>query len=195
MNHLEKCKVSVPEGKKGNWSIEKFTVSVEDAKSFNVRASFRDGRLIHEGDYTQLKSNNEVMMSDTPSEIMDHNVAINKAKDHVLINGLGLGMVLQACLLKEEVTHCTVVEIDQDVIDLVEPHYREMFGDKFTIICADALDYKPPRGSRYGMVWHDICADNLPEMIKLKKKYGRRADWQGCWCENIVRRESKRTRW
>jgi hypothetical protein len=48
------------------------------------------------------------------------------------------------------------------------------------------------KGERYGMVWHDIwdsfCGDNLPEMTRLKRKYGRRADWQGCWGEWQCRR-------
>lgn len=54
------------------------------------------------------------------------------------------------------------------------------------IINADAFAYKPPKSKRYGAVWHDIwaniCADNLPEMHKLHRKYGRIADWQGSWC-------------
>ena len=51
---------------------------------------------------------------------------------------------------------------------------------------ADALEYKPPRGEQYDVVWHDIwpniCTDNLPEMHKLHRKYGRRCNWQGSWC-------------
>ena len=93
-------------------------------------------------------------------------------------------MVLKNILLKPEVTDVTVVEISQELIDIVAPHYPD---ERVTFVCASAFDYKPPKGKRYQMVWHDIwdyiCADNLPEMTKLHRKYGRRTDWQGSWCK------------
>jgi spermidine synthase len=124
-------------------------------------------------------------MSDTPDERRDHLSAIREAKGHVLLNGLGLGCVLQSCLEKEGVTKVTVVEKEEDVIALVAPHYQERYGDRLEVVHADAFEYKPPKGVRYGMVWHDIwpnmCADNLPEMHRLHRKYGRRTEWQGSW--------------
>ena len=63
-------------------------------------------------------------------------------------------MVLAAVLKKPDVTDVTVVEIDQDVIDLVGSTYA---GDRrLAIVNADAFTYQPPEGQRYGMVWHDI---------------------------------------
>jgi hypothetical protein len=92
--------------------------------------------------------------------------------------------VLKNILLKPEVTDITVVEISQDLIDLISPYYTDT---RISYLCYDALKYRPPKGKRYQMVWHDIwdniCADNLPEMAKLHRKYGRRADWQGSWCK------------
>jgi hypothetical protein len=50
-------------------------------------------------------------------------------------------------------------------------------------------------GTFYGAVWHDIwdnlSVDNLPQMTALKRKYGRRARWQGCWSEPQVRARIK----
>lgn len=119
----------------------------------------------------------------------DHSNAVYRAKDHTLINGLGIGMVLAAILKKPEVTKVTVVEICPDLIALVGPHYA---GDpRVKIINADAFTYIPPKGVRYGAVWHDIwdelCGDNIESMTKLKRKYGRRCDWQGCWGEAYIR--------
>ncbi|MBN8955005.1 MAG: hypothetical protein J0H17_00095, partial [Rhizobiales bacterium] len=111
-----------------------------------------------------------------------------RAKGHVLINGLGIGMVLAAVLRRPEVQRVTVVEIDPDVVALVSPHYPDA---RVTVIQSDAFDYAPPKGERYGAVWHDIwdtiCANNLPSMTRLKRKYGRRTDWQGCWGEHEIR--------
>jgi hypothetical protein len=177
-------KVDVPEGKKGNWTVERFTLDrspIYDALK---------GRSIAPGTYTRLMRGGSVVMSDTPAEQRDHIGFAIKARGHVLINGLGIGMCLGAALKKPEVTKATVVEIDPDVIELVGPHY--MKDPRVEIINASAFDYEPPKGVRYGAVWHDIwddiCTDNLPEMHKLHRKYGRRADWQGSWGREIAER-------
>lgn len=187
-------RVSLEPGEKGTASVKRFTVSEDDARWHNLRTSIRDGRTITAGDYTSLSIKGVgLVMSDTPYEQHDHRNAVRNATDHVLINGLGIGMVVAACLKKPEVLSVTVIEINQDVIDLVVP---QIVHEKLTVICADALTWKPPRGNIYGMVWHDIwptiCADNLPDMAKLKRKYARRAAWQGCWCERECRSYARR---
>lgn len=187
--------VNVPEGSKGKWTVSKFVVSQADADFSRLRAAFKGGRgYVRAGTYTQLTCQGRgIVMSDTPDERQDHYAPVRFARGDVLINGLGLGMVLGAVLKKDSVLSVTVVEIDQDVIDLVGPTYTS--DPRVTIVNESAFDYKPPKGIRYGMVWHDIwddiCADNLPEMTKLKRKYGRITDWQGCWCEDETRRHKR----
>ena len=186
-------KVTIPEGKAGKWSIQRFTVSDEQAELERLRGMFRSGRFTPAGTYTSLTcAGRGVVMSDVPDEMRDHREAVRQATGHVLINGLGLGMVLAAVLKRPEVTSVTVVELDADVISLVAPHYSDA---RLSIVHASAFDYQPPKAIRYGAVWHDIwdsiCADNLPEMTRLKRKYGRRANWQGCWCEYECRRNAK----
>lgn len=176
--------IDVPDGKCGDWAVETFTVSIENANFHNLRSSFRSGRYITPGTYKRLVRGNKTIMSNTPSEIRDHIVFIHKAKGNVLINGLGLGMVLKAVLEKPEVTYVTIIENSEDVINLVGPSYIN--HPKVKIIFADALEYVPPKYVRYNTVWHDIwddiCSDNLDQMKKLHRKYGRRSDWQGSWC-------------
>ena len=178
--------VTVPEGKRGPWAIERFTV---DPKSIEALRLAWAGRPVHPGTYTRLMRGQTVVMSDTPAERRDHSWFVAMARGHVLINGLGIGMCLAAVLRKPEVTQATVVEIDPDVIALVGPHYTD---PRVQIVQASAFDYQPPKGVRYGAVWHDIwddiCIDNLPEMHKLHRKYGRRADWQGSWGREIAER-------
>lgn len=171
-------RVTVPEGAIGNHRVERFTVDRQD---------FHDmlrGRGVPVGEtFTRLMRDRTVVMSDTPAEMRDHYGPAINARGSCLINGLGLGMVLGAVLRKPDVTDVTVVELERDVLDLVAPSYDD---PRVTFVHADALTYKPPSGKRFQMVWHDIwdyiCADNLPQMHTLHRRYGRRAEWQGSWC-------------
>ena len=180
-------KVDVPENRIGDWAVERFEITEEGAKLFNLRASLHGlgYRFVIPGTYSSLTYRGHLVMSDTRAEIQDHLGIIGRAKGKVLLNGLGLGLVLRACLLKPDVDHITVIEIAPEVISLVEPHLRERFDDKFVIHAGDALSWKAPKNSRWDVVWHDIwdslCTDNLPDMHRLHRRYGHRSDWQGSW--------------
>lgn len=193
MRDSEKYKVDLPEGKSGVWEIRRFTVNAEEAQFGRLRAALTGrGRYVPEGSYTALCRNGQFIMTDTPDEIHDHSYPIYTASGHCLINGLGLGLVANGCLMNDDVQRVTVIELSQDVINLVAPHYLEKWGDRFEVINADAFTYTPPKGVRYGMVWHDIwdniCSDNLPEMAKLHRKHGRRCEWQGSWAKHLCKR-------
>lgn len=180
-------KVTVPEGKKGRWEVSRFEIPERSIEAMRLAWS---GRPVTPGIYTKLTRGGSLVMSDTPAEMDDHRAFIRRARGHVLINGLGLGMCVQAVLGKPSVERVTVVEIDQDVIDLVGPHYTT--DSRVGIVCCSAFDYQPPKGIRYEAIWHDIwdniCGDNLPDMKRLHRKYGRRCAWQASWC----RRECER---
>lgn len=185
--------VSVPEGTSGPWSVVRFTVSRADSKRTAMHAMMNGGRgYVPHGTYTKLTRDGQTIMSDTPDEKRDHMSAVQMANGHCIINGLGLGMVLQAVLAKKEVKRVTVVELSPDVISLVAGHYTD---PRVEIVNASAFTYSPVPGVRYGMVWHDIwdeiTSENLGEMTKLKRKYGRRCDWQGAWGESICRRMAR----
>jgi hypothetical protein len=179
-------KVDVPEGNSGPWSVKRFTVVPNARGLFSFALK---GRPIPPGEYTQLiHERRGCVMSDTPAEMSDHYDFVQQAKGNVLLNGLGIGMALNAILKNKnegrQVERITVVEIDRDVIDLVGPHYG--VDPRVEIVHASAFDYQPPKNMRYHAVWHDIwdfiCPDNLVEMAALHRKYGRRTDWQGSWC-------------
>lgn len=186
--------VNVPEGKSGDWEVVRFEVVEKDAAFHNLRESFRGSRFIKPGTYTSLTQKGYVVMSDTQAEILDLSKPVSMAGQayqysdsrHVLINGLGLGVVLQAILDITIIEHVTIIEKSTDVITLVGPHWEARYGDRLTIIHANAFEWKPPKGKRYCVVWHDIwnniTSDNLPEMHLLHRKYGQRCDWQGSWC-------------
>jgi hypothetical protein len=181
-------KVNFPERSQGAWKIDHFTVTGEEFQGFIQRT-------VPPGTYTRLTRNGTLVMSDTPDEMNDHLPIVNHATGSVLINGLGLGMVLKNILLKKEVIDVTVIELDQDLIDLVGPYYG-LVDHRVTIIRADALTFKPPKGKRYNAVWHDIwddiCTENLEAMKYLHRKYGRRSDWQGSWCRGLCEQQLKK---
>lgn len=185
--------ITVPDGTSGLWSVQTFTVSEEEAKFETMRAMFSYSfRPITPGTYKRLMRNGTVVMTNTPAEINDHRYFISLAKregGHILINGLGLGVCLSAILESDKVLTVTVIEKSIDVIALVKDTYLQ--DKRVTIINADAMTWKPPKGIKYTAVWHDIwddiCADNLPEMKTLHRRYGRKSTWQGSWSRELLR--------
>lgn len=204
----EEYKVDVPEGACGAWRIERFEITEQEAAFSRVRAALgRSRELVDAGIYTKLVGPTGLFMSDTPTEISDHLGFIYRAKGRVLIHGLGLGMAAAACLRKPEVTHVTVIEKAQEVIDLVGPWLAcvaageplatlrddvaarlarsEIHAPRLSVLCDDAFTWKPPRGERWDVVWHDVwqdlSPDNLPEMHRLHRRFGRRCGWQESW--------------
>ena len=184
---MDIVKVNVPDGVSGDWRVESFVVTEEAALGQAMRAAFSSERgrgVMIAGTYKRLVRNGTTVMSNTPDEIRDQMYFVHKAKGDVLINGLGLGITLQLILAKPEVKNVTVIEKSKDVINLVAPTYLE--DPRVVILNADAFEYKPIKGVHYDVCWHDIwdniTTENLPEMHKLHRKYGRKCDWQGSWC-------------
>jgi len=184
--------VTVPDGTKGDWSVETFEVSEQESSFTRIRSFQHPEEYVPAGKYKRLMRGRTVVMSNTPMEYRTNSPIIHRAKGTVLLNGLGLGMVLTAILEKKEVECVIVVEIDPDVIDLVGTHFADNL--KCAFVCEDAFAYTPPKGQRYDAVWHDIwtdiCGNNLTEMTRLKRKYGKRCDWQGCWSEGMCKRHT-----
>lgn len=187
--------VTVPDGRQGEWSVETLKLTEQDVALDNMRWRMRrqPHMVCHPGTYKRLVHDRRgTVMSNTTMEVLTNRPIIRAARGDVLVNGLGLGMVLAAILQKPEVRHVTVVELDKDVIALVGPHFAEAQSKgRLTIVHHDCFTYQPPKGARFDAVWHDIwdeiSSDNLSAMTRLKRKYGRRCDWQGCWSEDLVR--------
>lgn len=187
-----KIEVTVPDGKVGDWRVETYTVSKQESDWTRIRAMQHPEEFVPAGTYKKLCRNGTIVMSNTEMEIREHREMILQAHGHVLLNGLGLGVCLKAILAKTQVLSVTVIEKSPEVIALVGPSFKD---PRLTIIQADAFTWKPPKGAHYDVVWHDIwdnmCSDNLPEMTRLKRKYGRLCDWQGCWAEGMIRRKAR----
>lgn len=189
---------TVPDGERGDWSIKTFTLTEDDVRMANLRANLRS-RVMYcpAGTYRKLVHKRRgVVMSNTPMEILTNREAFNAATGRVLINGLGMGMLLEAILSKPCVTYVRVVEIDPDVIALVGPHFAS--DPRVEIIQADALSYKPAKGERFDYAWHDIwddiCSDNLEQMRVLARRYNKRVATrgQGFWSRDQIQQQRRR---
>ena len=190
---MDSMAVDIPEGRKGNLCVERFDVTRDSLE--NMRLMFQPGnRSCRPGVYTRLleeapgqddvpeeRRRGTLWMSDTTAERRDHLEAAMAMRDHgghVLIGGLGLGMIVRCALLATAVEHVEVLERNPDVVALVGPHYERMaeqLGKQVTIRTTDALTWEPPKGAFWSVVyfdiWPDLCDDNLPEMATLGRRF------------------------
>lgn len=182
------------DGESGIWRVKHFHIEEDDPRRLLYVAEGRDSGW---GDFVSLGFKEDdhwhPMMTDTKVEIWGHYEAIDaiawSSTKRVLINGLGLGMVLNAALQYDHVEHIDVVDNSWDVIKLVAPAYTA--DPRVHVHHADAFNVQWPRNTRWNVVWHDIwptiSSSNLPEMTRLKRKYQNRCDWQAAWEEDKCR--------
>ena len=184
-----KIDLHLREGKKGAWSLRKFTISEKEAKFDQLRCAIygKSSRAVEAGEYWKLTENGYIYMTNTPAEVRDHYGFIHSASGSVLIAGLGLGMVVQALLDRGKCERIVVVEKSQDVIDLVGPCYDD---PRVEIVCSDIFDYRPTEHFDYAWfdIWPEISGDNYPQMKRLHRKFAMSVSNRSSWC----RRESRK---
>ena len=199
----------LPEGERGNIKIERFEVSrvAADTQSLQCLMQGNARMIVPPGVYTRLIQGGWIVwMSDTPFEIrtqyplfksVSYEHDKTKQPPTVLLHGLGLGVALKGCILNGA-EHVTVIEKNPDVVALSGAFWEKQYPGKVTIIEADSLEWKPGRGERWDLVWHDIwpniSVDNKDGMSKLHRRYGRRCKWQDSWCRKDVLQEARRAR-
>jgi len=110
-----------------------------------------------------------------------------------------------------EVTSVTVIEKEKDVLDSVGVEIVCYLSDedpqaraKLQMIEADIFEWKPQPGIKWNMIyfdiWPSICGDNLPEMTRLHRKFGRRLKtddpkrWMGSWAKGEIQARERRER-
>lgn len=165
-----------------NWRIRTFTISYP--KDYYV--IFEQG--IPAGTYVSLTCKHpekfgmgqSCMMSDTPMEKFTNQRFLNNAEGDVLIAGLGIGMLPAALAEKEDVKSITIIELNQEVIDLVEPLIRKYVKNenKIKIIQGDAYWYPHNHpDERYDFVYLDIwdefpgAAEDLEMLDEMIERY------------------------
>lgn len=151
----------------GDFKLEKFTIEKN-----NLAATIYG---IIPGEYVRLTYKGEVVMSDTMMEKRTNSDFCCNAHGDILIGGLGIGMIIMAIQDNDKVQSITVLEKNQEVIDMVASQLP--FNNKVQIICADVFSWKPEKRQRFDCVymdiWNYINSDVYHEEMKpLKRKYG-----------------------
>lgn len=188
----------LPEGRIGSAEITHFEIDQQGADFTNLRASMKPYyryNMVKPGRYARLNAHGFIMMTDMHGERWSNLEALNRAQGRVLIAGLGLGMLALAMAQKPEVEEIQVVENNADVIGLVHQH---LHAPKISIYHDDIFDFRPKRGERYDVIWFDIwnsvCADNLDQMRRLHRRFGRGLNrsnpnaWMASWRRSELQR-------
>lgn len=179
----------LPEGESGNVRIKHITVSEADSKFTSIRALMKGpSEYVAPGQYVQLFVNGALMMSDTQMEKRSNIYAVRNATGHMLIAGLGIGMIVHAIAKKSDVRSITIIEKSPDVIKLVAPTLPK----KAKVIEGDIFTWTPAKGAKYDSIyfdiWADICTDNLEDMAKLNRRFAR-CKVPGAWSDSWERGE------
>lgn len=181
-------------GRRGDWSIEPFSVTAEEATQYKLNSKRRDSKLVA-GHYVRLIERGMVWMSNTPDEYEDHREFIRDARGRVLVVGLGMGLVIRELLDKKTVDCVTVVEKEFDVISMVAPALMKKYGARFNLVCCDLWSWWPAPHT-YGRfdcawidVWPDYSVDMMSEFRRARNHIGKicAAVHVKCWKEKELK--------
>lgn len=157
--------LNIPNGKKGEWEVKQvIDPPNKEYSTANFRCSMFGGQKAvkvswpHETKRHYLKQNGSTWMSDIPCEYAQMLDCIKVIRGHVLIGGLGLGLVATLLGQKKQVKSITIVEMEQDVIDLVQPHL--VLGKPSTFIHEDLFNFLKTTKQIFDHAFYDIwCSD------------------------------------
>ena len=135
---MTRIQVNIPEGTIGDWAIR---VATGDSSTIFTQANgFSTSSMWEEpyDTYTFLVyAPIGAVMQDTTSEYAQHEPLWQGATGDVLIGGLGIGFVNQKLMDNPHVTSVTIVEKNQEVIDLVWQHCPK--DARFSLVLKDRI--------------------------------------------------------
>ena len=147
----------------------------DDIKVDGYQENSRIGYFKDKFSYLALTEGNNIWMSLNPNEIETMKPFINKGRGNVLVLGLGMGYVPFMLASKNCVKSVTIIERDQNIIDLFNKFIWPKFvnKEKIKVIKDDAIEYvKKQKEATYDYIfadlWHDP-EDGLPLFVSLKK--------------------------
>ena len=161
-----------PEGVSEN---ETYEISYVDAKEPDNLAKIMNpeycGQLDQKICVLRDLKKREIVMSDSWMEQSTNIDTVREASGHVLIGGLGIGMILLAMQENLNIESITVVEISQELHDFIAPNLG--LNDKVKIVISDIHDFIPDKKYDfvYCDIWNDISGDNFDEMCELTSKF------------------------
>jgi hypothetical protein len=148
--------------------------------------------------YLAILENNTVWMSLNPNEINTMKDDISSAKGHVLTFGLGLGYFPFMCSLKDEVSKITIIEKDQNIIDIFKNNLLPYFPnkDKIEIIKDDAFNFMNKKYKNifdyvFVDIWH-TPNDGVISYLKFKEFENRYNTKFHYWLEPSLKQNIRR---
>lgn len=126
--------------------------------------------------FPAVLENNRIWMTITPNEIETMKEPVAQAFGSVLTYGLGLGYYAYMTSEKDNVERVTIVESNEDVIQLFSQYILPQFkhSHKIKIIQADAFKYAGEHMSKgnydyvFTDLWHDV-SDGIDLYLRMKK--------------------------
>lgn len=161
--------LSIPIGKVGKFEIRHKTanpgetitvVSARDA--IFSRKKTQEALVTMSFTIHQLFEGGSLWMTDSPQEQELHKDVVKKCKGNVLIGGLGLGYIAKMLSKKTSVEFVTVIEKEQDVIDLVWEHLGIENG---VVIKMDLFDYLKKTKEKFDCAYYDIWAPTGEDIL------------------------------
>ncbi len=178
--------IKIPEIKEGNWNFGYQSYKPYEGfiyRDIEVLPSYTEipqiGYFDTKFTYPTVFENGVEWMAIKPNEIETMKHPIKKAEGRVLVYGLGIGYFAYMVSRKQEVDSVTIVERDQNVINLFKRHILPQFPNKskINIVKSDAFDYAKSemKNGNYNYVftdlWHDV-SDGVDLYVKMKKYEG-----------------------
>lgn len=188
----------IPEKVVGTAEVRHVVVSEGQSRLTSLQG-YRE--YVPAGKYAQLLINGNLIMSDTRYEHITNREVVSRAHGHVLVAGLGLGMVIAAICSKPEVGEVVVVENNPDVITAIESSLRRWLKgrgkSRLRIFKGDIFDSRKvvgplgPFDCIWFDVWGNVSTDTLDEMTTLTRRYRalRRSkeSFMECWDREYLR--------
>lgn len=131
------------------------------------------GYFDEEFEYFAVLENGNEWMLITPNEINTMQPVIDSVSGDVVTFGLGLGYFAYMASEKDNVKSVTIVERDENVIELFSEYILPQFKykDKIHIVCEDAFDFAS-RMAGYDCafvdLWHDV-GDGVNLYLRMKQ--------------------------
>lgn len=162
--------IKVTPVKEGSWEFREAVIKPYELIPLDDLKEAPDGRIIPqvaffdcEFPYPVILENNVEWMLVTPNEVETMHEGIKKARGKVATYGLGLGYFPYMTSIMDEVTDVTVVERDENVIDIFKRFILPQFPhpEKVNVVCADAFEYAEKVAPKenfdyiYIDIWHD----------------------------------------
>lgn len=147
----------------------------DDIKIDGYQENSQIGYFKQKFSYLALTEGNNIWMSMNPNEIETMKPFIDKGKGNVLVLGLGMGYVPYMLAIKDSVKSITIIEKDQNIIDLFNDLIWPKFAnkEKIKIIKDDAVLYaKKQKEATFDYIFADLWhepEDGLPLFVELKK--------------------------